>query len=196
MGVVLGIVAVLGVGGAYVLRKGWFAFHKAVGITPGTMIYVPPEQYQPVLLHLPLDKNQLMALPVTMRQRLAQIDQKAQRLQSYHDTPSLHYPDERRFILVKLLQNELPQAIGHYHRYQHERLSKHSSDVSKFNVKKVDVNKVDVNKVDMPKADDESLQLLEHIMMNVESRLDALLDDHESDSLHELNVIKRYLDIR
>lgn len=48
----------------------------------------------------------------------------------------------------------------------------------------------------MPKADDESLQLLEHIMMNVESRLDALLDDHESDSLHELNVIKRYLDIR
>ena len=196
MGVVLGVVAVLAVGGAYVLRKGWFAFHKAVGITPGTMIYVPPEQYQPVLLHLPLDKNQLMALPVTMRQRLAQIDQKAQRLQSYHDKPSLHYPDERRFILVKLLQNELPQAIGHYHRYQHERLSKHSSDVSKFDVNKVDVNKVDVNKVDMPKADDESLQLLEHIMMNVESRLDALLDDHESDSLHELNVIKRYLDIR
>lgn len=191
MGVVLGIVAVLGVGGAYVLRKGWFAFHKAVGITPGTMIYVPPEQYQPVLLHLPLDKNQLMALPVTMRQKLAQIDQKAQRLQSYHDKPSLHYPDERRFVLVRLLQNELPQAIGHYHRYQHERLSKHSSDVSKFNVKKVDVKKVD-----MPKADDESLQLLEHIMMNVESRLDALLDDHESDSLHELNVIKRYLDIR
>ena len=196
MGVVLGVVAVLAVGGAYVLRKGWFAFHKAVGITPGTMIYVPPEQYQPVLLHLPLDKNQLMALPVTMRQRLAQIEQKAQRLQSYHDKPSLHYPDERRFILVKLLQNELPQAIGHYHRYQHERLSKHSSDVSKFDVNKVDVNKVDVNKVDMPKADDESLQLLEHIMMNVESRLDALLDDHESDSLHELNVIKRYLDIR
>lgn len=196
MGVVLGIVAVLGVGGAYVLRKGWLAFHKAVGITPGTMIYVPPEQYQPVLLHLPLDKNQLMALPVTMRQKLAQIDQKAQRLQSYHDKPSLHYPDERRFVLVRLLQNELPQAIGHYHRYQHERLSKYSSDVSKFDVNKVDVNKVDVKKVDMPKADDESLQLLEHIMMNVESRLDALLDDHESDSLHELNVIKRYLDIR
>lgn len=151
MGVVLGIVAVLGVGGAYVLRKGWLAFHKAVGITPGTMIYVPPEQYQPVLLHLPLDKNQLMALPVTMRQKLAQIDQKAQRLQSYHDKPSLHYPDERRFVLVRLLQNELPQAIGHYHRYQHERLSKYSSDVSKFDVNKVDVNKVDVKKLICPR---------------------------------------------
>lgn len=170
------MVAVLGTGSAYVLRKGWLAFHKAVGITPGTMIYLPPEQYQPVLLHLSLDNDELMALPVTLRQQLADIDQKSQRLQSYRDKMSLHGTlpiDERHFVVAKLLQSELPQAIGHYNRHQHEQLSRK-----------------------MPKADNDAKQLLKDIMINVERRLDDLLDECQQDSLHELGVIKRYLDMR
>lgn len=173
------VVAVLGTGSAYVLRRGWLAFHKAVGITPGTMIYLPPEQYQPVLLHLSLDNDELMALPVTLRQRLADIDQKSQRLQSYREQVSLHGTlpvDERHFVLAKLLQNELPQAIGHYNRHQHKRLTRKMSRAD------------DVN--------DDATQLLEHIMLNVEGRLDELLNECQQDSLHKLGVIKRYLDMR
>lgn len=39
-----GVVAIVAAG--YVGRKGWLALHRAVGITPGTLKYVPLHSYR------------------------------------------------------------------------------------------------------------------------------------------------------
>lgn len=176
------VVVAMGTGTAYLLRKGWFAFHKAVGISPETMIYIPPEQYQPVLLHLPLDKIQLMALPVVMRQKLAIIDNKSQQLQFYNQQLSAQHKlstDERYLVLQKLLQNTLPQAVSHYQHIQPQPMGDNQPYIKSVNSTK-----------------DNAKILISHIIDDVEMRLDALLAECQQGSLNELRIIKRYLDSR
>ena len=60
----VGIAAVVAAG--YVGRKGWLAFHRAVGISPGTLKYVEPSQLPPPpMLQLTLTEAQIDGLPPT-----------------------------------------------------------------------------------------------------------------------------------
>ena len=68
-----GVVAVVAAG--YVGRKGWLALHRAVGITPGTLKYVPPSQLPPPpMLQLTLAESQIKDLPPVIMERLLRID--------------------------------------------------------------------------------------------------------------------------
>ena len=57
MSLLIGIALVSTLGVAYIGRKGWYAFHRAVGITPGTLTYTPSSEplALPNLMQLTLD---------------------------------------------------------------------------------------------------------------------------------------------
>lgn len=181
MSVLIGVGIVTTVTTIYLGRKGWQAFHKAVGITPGVLTY--QDDNAPLSLssinwqQLNLNKKHLNSLPNNQLLQLQRIDDKVSSYQAYQKalqsqdkTPSL---TEQQFVLNKFLHTRLPEMLVSH--YQLVNISRSTNDVSKQ--KKAEAN-----------------ELLQEALNNIEQRLDGLLAQIEKQRLQELRVIKNYID--
>ena len=199
MSVLIGVgVAAVAVAG-YVGRKGWLAFHRAVGITPGTLKYVEPSQLPPPpMLQLTLVEDQIKGLPPAIVEQLLRIDGKADIFQQWRNdmikagqTPMV---SEDEFMVSKLLQIRLPELIESYQRIaRHEDLlqqANHRAATAAYNSKQVSSeNQISENKA-------QALGLLLEVLIKIETKLDVLLEDCQSEALQQMQVMQRYLDQR
>lgn len=180
-----GAVIATTLGVVYASIKGWHAFHRAVGITPGTLEYVPPssEPELPNLLQLNIDKSVLPLLPPSVLSQLSRIDNKADIYQQWRDalTQQGHTvaANEAQFVVRKLLSERIPAMLSDY-----QTLAQHQQRIA-----------------DMDSANDQNLDsalpaltLLTELLDLTESRLDILLDQCRDSSYQELVIMKRYLD--
>lgn len=181
MSILIGIGVVTTVTTLYLGKKGWQAFHKAVGISPGVLTY---QDYHPPLSlamvswqQLNLNKKHLEHLPEPQLRQLQRIDEKVHHYQAYqkelqaqNKTPAV---TESQFVLHKMLHTRLPEMLVSYHQLT----SIHS------NAKTVSYEK---------KA--EAGELLQKVLNNIEQRLDKLLEQMELQHLQDLRVMNEYLD--
>lgn len=180
MSVLIGVGIVTTVTTIYLGRKGWQAFHKAVGITPGVLTY--QDDNAPLSLssinwqQLRLNKKHLNSLPNNQLLQLQRIDDKVSSYQAYqkalqsHDkTPAL---TEQQFVLNKFLHTRLPEMLVSH--YQLANINRSTNDVSKQ--KKAKAN-----------------ELLQEALNNIEQRLDGLLAQIEVQQLQELRVMNSYI---
>ncbi|MDO5767992.1 MAG: hypothetical protein Q4P13_00680 [Psychrobacter sp.] len=171
-------------GVAYIGRKGWYAFHKAVGITPGTMYYTPPSQAPlPVLIELEIDKTVLAHLPSSALELLTRIDHKADIYQQWLDDlaqQGRQLPSsEEQFIVRKILSERLPDMLKDY-----QTLAQHQQRLSKLQQTTEQQNMA------------AALALLIELLDSTEKRLDQLLAQCQDSHYQELKVMRRYLDKR
>ncbi|MEC5210335.1 hypothetical protein RCH20_001406 [Psychrobacter sp. PL15] len=164
----------------YLGKKGWQALHSAVGITPGVLTYQDPNA--PLSLpnltwqQLTLNSQHLSVLSDHQLRQLQHIDNKVATYQRYqldsqaqHRTPAL---TEQQFVLHKLLQLRLPEMLAsHYH------LAGVNGGAEATNNKRT-----------------EAEQLLQDALNNIDSRLDELLEQVDSQHLQDLRVMKKYID--
>ena len=191
MSILIGIGIVTTVTTLYLGRKGWQAFHKAVGITPGALTYrdydaplslstLSPSTLSLSTIHwqqLKLNKEHLQGLSEQQLRQLKRIDEKVNSYQDYQkalqtqsQTPAV---TEQQFVLHKLLHTRLPETLAsHYHL--------------------VKVNIGANNMKNGKKA--EAHQLLQQVFNNIESRLDILLAQEEAQHLQDLRVMTKYID--
>jgi hypothetical protein len=172
----------------YLGKKGWQAFHKAVGITPGALTYHDPQA--PITLtdmtwqNLTLNNKHLSVLPDSQLRQLKSIDHKVatyysyqQELQAQNITPAI---TEQQFVLNKLLHTRLAEMLAsHYH------------------LASVGVNGRSDPNVSLDATHDkqsEAKQLLQQALTNIEGRLDDLLEQMETQHLQDLRVMKNYID--
>lgn len=181
MSILIGIGVVTTITTLYLGKKGWQAFHKAVGISPGVLTY---QDYHPPLSlarvswqQLNLNKEHLEHLPEPQLRQLQRIDEKVYHYQAYqkefqaqNKTPAV---TESQFVLHKMLHTRLPEMLVSYHQLT----SIHS------NAKTVSYEK---------KA--EAGELLQKVLNNIERRLDKLLEQMEMQHLQDLRVMNEYLD--
>ncbi|MBP2281474.1 hypothetical protein H4W00_002287 [Psychrobacter sp. PL19] len=176
----------------YLGKKGWQALHSAVGITPGVLTYQDPNA--PLSLpnltwqQLSLNSQHLSALSDHQLRQLQHIDNKVATYQRYqldsqaqHRTPAL---TEQQFVLHKLLQSRLPEMLAsHYHLAGINGGSDATvsadttSDKGATNHKRTEAG-----------------QLLQDALNNIDSRLDELLEQVDSQHLQDLRVMKKYID--
>lgn len=207
---VSGIVAVAAT--AYLGRKGWLAFHRAVGITPGKLEYVEPSQlslpHTPTLIQLDLKQHYLEHLPPSLINQLQRIDTKADLYQQYiveaEQAGHTVSVSEQRFVLSKLLDTRLPEVLESYHRVtQHEaRLSQSMAKDESGKLK----NKAFFDPVysdlsgnkeqKMPPAQSQAFDLLTELLSDIEQRLDTALQHCQDESLQELQAMRRYINER
>ena len=181
MSILIGIGIVTTVTSIYLGRKGWHAFHKMVGITPGVLTY----QHDNARLSLTsinwqqlnLNEKHLKVFPDKQLRQLQRIDDKISSYQAYQNAlqsqdkiPAL---TEQQFVLNKMLHTRLPEMLASH--YQLVNISKSTNDVSKQ--KKAEAN-----------------ELLQEALSNIERRLDGLLAQIETRNLQELRVMKNYID--
>lgn len=195
MSILIGIGIVTTVTTFYLGRKGWQALHKAVGITPGVPTY---QDYDAPLslstlslstlspstllstIHwqqLKLNKEHLQGLSEQQLRQLKRIDEKVNSYQDYQkalqtqsQTPAV---TEQQFVFHKLLHTRLPETLAsHYHLV---KVSIGANNMS--NGKKAEAN-----------------ELLQQVFNNIESRLDILLAQEETQHLQDLRVMTRYMD--
>ena len=176
MSILLGVGVITTVGVLYLGKKGWHAFHRMVGITPGVLVYQSPDQ--PMALSdmtwqtLALNTDHLQHLPATQLQQIQRIDQKTKLYQAQYQTQlSRQTLTEQQFVLHKLLHTRLPQMLASYH--QLHAASAQSMSQTKRN---------------------EAGQLLQEALDNIEQRLDALMEQSQNQHLQDLKVMKRYMD--
>ena len=113
MSILVGIGIVTMVTTFYLGRKGWQAFHKAVGITPGVLTY--QDYHAPLSLaamswqRLNLNQKHLANVPEQQLRQLQRIDEKVnhyevyqKELQQQNRTP---VATESQFVLHKMLHN-------------------------------------------------------------------------------------------
>ena len=87
MSILIGIGIVTTVSVFYLGRKGWYAFHKAVGITPGVLVY--HDTHAPLVLsniswqQLNFNKKHLKSLADSQLRQLHRIDEKVARYHAY-----------------------------------------------------------------------------------------------------------------
>ena len=180
MSVLIGVGIVMTVTTIYLGRKGWQAFHKAVGITPGVLTY--QDDSAPLSLtsinwqQLRLNKKHLKVLPDNQLRQLHRIDDKVSSYQSYqkalqaqNKTPAV---TEQQFVLNKMLHTRLPEMLVSH--YQLANINRSTNDVSKQ--KKAEAN-----------------ELLQEALDNIEHRLDDLLKQIEVQQLQELRVMNNYI---
>lgn len=195
MSILIGIGIVTTVTTFYLGRKGWQALHKAVGITPGVPTYqdydVPLSlsTLSPSTLlstihwqQLTLDTEHLKVLSEPQLRQLKGIDEKVNSYHNYqkeqqaqHKTPEF---TESQFVLHKLLHTRLPEMLTSYYY-----LTK--ADIS--------TNNISTNNVSNGKKA-EANELLQQVFNNIESRLDILLAQEETQHLQDLRVMTRYMD--
>ncbi len=175
MSVLLGIGIISTVTVVYLGKKGWQAFHSAVGITPGTLTY--QDLSIPVTMRwqqLDLDKRHLADLPTHLLAQLQRIDNKTEIYLSYEQTLNEQYitpvVTENQFNVQKLLQTRLPEMLAS--RYRLFNSSLNTQDHAK----------------------QEANTLLQEVLDTIEQRLDTLLKRIEADNIQELRVMKRYID--
>ncbi|WP_296403871.1 hypothetical protein [Psychrobacter sp.] len=205
-----GVVAIMATG--YVGRKGWLAFHRAVGITPGTLKYVEPSQLPlPPMLQLTLAESQIKGLPPVVTEQLLRIDGKADvfqqlRTESIEGGQTLALSEEE-FVVGKLLQTRLPELINSYQRIaRQEALLQQATNRASIDKRtNLSINTVSAtntvsttstannssNKISENKQ--QALDLLLQVLSNIENQLDSLLKRHQIDALQDMQVMQRYL---
>jgi len=178
MSILIGIGIVTTVTTFYLGRKGWQAFHKAVGISPGVLTY---QDYDaPLSLatlswqQLTLNKQHLKTLPEQQLRQLKRIDEKVgsyhayqAALQTQNKTPAI---TEAHFVLNKMLQTRLPEMLATHYQLTDINVTNENSD------KRLEAN-----------------DLLQSVLNNIEQRLDRLLAQMDEEQLKELRVMKHYI---
>jgi len=185
MSVVIGAGVLTLIAAGYVGRKGWLAFHRAVGITPGKMKYIESSQQQPKIRQLSLSAERMQDLPPSVLQQLQRIDTKAQLLQQWRDelTQSGQTPavSEEEFLVNKLLKERLPELLTNY-----QRLARHDTVLQQ-------------TQPDSPTqshGEGSALNLVFELLITIEAKLDALLTRYQHNTLQDMQVMQRYLQQR
>ena len=181
MSILIGIGIVTTVSVFYLGRKGWYAFHKAVGITPGVLVY--HDTHAPLALsninwqQLKFNKKHLKSLADVQLRQLHRIDEKVASYHAYQAELKLHEktPEitEQQFVLHKMLHTRLPEMLSSY--YQLATVRSNAKSVNN-------------------KSPDEAGKLLQEVLDNIEKRLDNLLEQMEQQQLQNLRVMKSYID--
>ncbi len=178
MSILIGIGIVTTVTTFYLGRKGWQAFHKAVGISPGVLTYqdydAPLSLATLSLQQLTLNKQYLKNLPERQLRQLKRLDEKVSSyhahqaaLQAQNKTPAITEP---QFVLNKMLQTRLPEMLATH--YQLININANNEN----NYKRLEAN-----------------ELLQSVLDNIEQRLDRLLVQMDEEQLQELRVMKHYI---
>ncbi len=181
MSILIGIGVVVTATTFYLGKKGWQAFHKAVGISPGVLTY--QDYHAPLSLssaswqQLNLNKTHLENLPEPQLRQLQRIDKKVDHYQSYQEqqqaqnkTPAV---TESQFILQKMLQTRLPETLSSYHQLAYMQKNMESTRHEKIA---------------------EAGKLLQQVLNNIEQRLDSLLEQTQDQHLQDLRMMNQYLD--
>ena len=181
MSILIGIGIVTTVSVFYLGRKGWYAFHKAVGITPGVLVY--HDTHAPLALsriswqQLNFNKKHLKSLADRQLRQLHRIDEKVASYHAYQaelklqeKTPAI---TEQQFILHKMLHTRLPEMLSSY--YQLATIRSNAKSVHN-------------------QSPDEAAKLLQEVLDNIEKRLDSLLEQMEKEQLRDLRAMKNYID--
>ena len=181
MSILIGIGIVTTVSVFYLGRKGWYAFHKAVGITPGVLVY--HDTHAPLALssiswqQLNLNKKHLKSLADIQLRQLHRIDEKVASYYAYRAELKLHQKTpaitEQQFVLHKMLHTRLPEMLSSYYQ-----LATIRSNLKSVNSKSLD----------------EASKLLQEVLDNIEKRLDGLLEQMEQQQLQDLRAMKNYID--
>lgn len=180
MSLLIGVGVVTAAAVFYLGRKGWYAFHKAVGIAPGVLVY--QDAHAPLSLshiswqQLKLNKKHLKVLSDSQLRQLQHIDKKVADYHNYQNelevqnvTPTL---SEQQFVLHKMLHTRLPEMLAsHYH-------------LANINVS---------NHIKNEEKQAEAGKLLQEVLDNIEQRLDDLLKQMEEQHLQELRVMRKYI---
>lgn len=181
MSILIGIGIVTTVSVFYLGRKGWYAFHKAVGITPGVLIY--HDAHAPLALsniswqQLNFNKKHLKSLADIQLRQLHRIDEKVASYHAYQAEIKLNQKTpaitEQQFVLHKMLHTRLPEMLSSY--YQLTIMNSNAKSISN-------------------KPPNEAGKLLQEVLDNIEKRLDGLLEQMEKDQLQDLRAMKNYID--
>ena len=181
MSILIGVGFVTTVTVFYLGRKGWHALHKAVGITPGVLIY--QDASAPLSLsniswqQLNLNKKHLKPLADEQLHQLQRIDKKVSRYEAYQKelqaqkmTPAI---TEQQFVLHKMLHTRLPKMLSSY--YQMTAISSNAKSVDN-------------------QSRNEAIRLVQEVLDNIEQRLDNLLEQMQRQQLRDLRIMKHYID--
>ncbi|MGM8887816.1 MULTISPECIES: hypothetical protein [unclassified Psychrobacter] len=181
MSVLIGVGIVTTITTIYLGKKGWQAFHKAVGITPGVLKY--HDRHAPLSLstinwqQLNLNKKHLQVLPDHQLRQLQRIDEKVNSYYEYQKALSgqnkTSVVTEQQFIVDKMLHNRLPEMLA-----------------SRYHLASVHTT---VNQIEDQK-NIEADELSQQVLDNIEQRLDGLLVQTQTQHLQELQVMKNYID--
>ncbi|MGP5315568.1 hypothetical protein ACTXLD_09145 [Psychrobacter faecalis] len=180
MSILIGVGVVTTVSVFYLGRKGWYALHKMVGITPGVLIY--QDSNAPLLLtslncqQLDLNKKYLEALSDKQLRQLQDIDKKVANYHNYQNELEAQNVtsaiNEQQFVLHKMLHTRLPEMLAsHYH-------------LANINIS---------NRTKNGQKQTEAGRLLQEVLDSIEQRLDGLLERMEEQHLQELRVMKNYI---
>lgn len=170
----------------YLGRKGWHALHKAVGISPGTLIYQHPDA--PLSLpdltwqQLILDQKYLRVLSDAQLRQLKRFDDKMLAYQQYQrelDTQnSTRILTEEHYMLQKWLEVRLPQMLTSYY---HAQLGIRDQDIKGQSINTAHTNRLTAS------------QLLQEGLDNIEQLLDNQLAQIEIRHVQELQIMQRYM---
>ena len=180
MSILIGVGVVATVSVFYLGRKGWYALHRMVGITPGVLIY--QDSNAPLLLtslnwqQLNLNKKHLEVLSDKQLRQLQAIDKKVANYHNYQNeleaknvTSAIN---EQQFVLHKMLHTRLPEMLASHYHLANINVSNHTKNGQK---------------------QAEASRLLQEVLDNIEQRLDGLLERMEEQHLQELRVMKNYI---
>ncbi len=183
MSIILGVgVAATTITAIYLGRKGWHAFHKAVGITPGVLIY--QDSSAPLTLsklswqQLSLHNSHLKVLTDRQLRQLQSIDEKVAIYQKYQQnlkqnkTPTI---SEEHFILHKLIYTRLPEILDSHYRLM--SIGTGTNQQMTYNDKQI-----------------EAAEVLQQALDSIEGRLDGVIRQIDTQNLQDLRVMKRYID--
>lgn len=189
MSMLLGIGALLAssMGVVYLGRKGWHAFHRAVGITPGTLRYIEPKALPPPqLMQLSIDTALLTELPPAVVSLLTRIDDKACLYQQWQEEQQCQgltvANSEQQFVLRKLLSERIPEMLQYYQSLAQYQQQCHQTSAPEPLDKK------------QAATLGTAYSLLLELLASTEKRLDDLLLDCSKEQVQQLQVMKRYLD--
>ncbi|PKG86103.1 hypothetical protein CXF58_06015 [Psychrobacter sp. Sarcosine-02u-2] len=180
MSILIGVGVVTTVSVFYLGRKGWYALHRMVGITPGVLTY--QDSNAPLLLtslnwqQLDLNKKHLEVLSDKQLRQLQNIDKKVADYHNYQNELEAQNVtsaiNEQQFVLHKMLHTRLPEMlVSHYH-------------LANINIS---------NRTKNGQTQAEAGRLLQEILDNIEQRLDGVLERMEEQHLQELRVMKNYI---
>jgi len=180
MSILIGVGVVATVSVFYLGRKGWYALHKMVGITPGVLIY--QDSNAPLLLtslnwqQLDLNKKHLEIVSDKQLRQLQHIDKKVANYHNYQNeleaknvTSAIN---EQQFVLHKMLHIRLPEMLASHYHLANLNISNHTKNGQRQT---------------------EAGRLLQEVLDSIEQRLDGLLERMEEQHLQELRVMKNYI---
>lgn len=186
MSIILGVgVAATAITAMYFGRKGWHALHKAVGITPGVLIY--QDSNAPLSLsnlnwqQLNLHKKHLKALTDSQLRQLQHIDKKVAVYQNYErELKEQNKPpivSEEYVILHKLIYTRLPEILASHYRLMSTSLDAGTHWQASHNEQQL-----------------EAADVLQQALDSIEGRLDGFIRQIDTQNLQDLRVMKRYID--